>query len=73
MSTQRQKAAVSKVEDSFDVDMAGIGIDVYLEAHDILSRPIEARNTPVSTGLNFSVEQLEAMLAIAKSKEAGNA
>ena len=60
-------AAVSKVEDSFDADME----DVYgswLDAHDLRGNPKPKASEAV---ISFTVEQLEAMLAAAKAKEAG--
>lgn len=61
-------AAVSKVEDSFDADME----DVYgswLDAHDLRGNPKPKASEAV---ISFTVEQLEAMLAAAKAKEAGH-
>ena len=54
-------AAVGKVDESFDVDMSAMGFDGP-------ERSVEAN----TSSLTFTVEQLEAMLAEAKRREAGH-
>lgn len=57
---EAKKAAVSKVDEAFDVDMMS---SLFGEEY------VAARQEPA---LTFSVEQLEAMLAQAKASQAGN-
>ena len=54
-------AAVGKVDESFDVDMSAMGFDGP-------ERSVETN----TSSLTFTVEQLEAMLAEAKRREAGH-
>ena len=61
---EAKRAAVSKVEESFDAEMSGYG-DAIMD--NVLGAP--KRREPA---LSFSVEQLKAMLAAAEEKEAGN-
>lgn len=71
---EAKRAAVSKVEDNFDMDMTGCGMDLFLETHDALGRELKdvGAAAPALPGLNFTLEQLRAMLAAAEAKEAGN-
>ena len=57
-----KKAAVSKVEDCFDVGMDAMFGDACA-----------AEPAPAAPGITFTVEQLEAMLAQARRREAGAA
>ena len=57
-----KRAAVSKVEESFDLDMSSPA----------LWEPQTAQPAAEPEGLTFSVAQLEAMLAEAKRREAGH-
>lgn len=57
-----KKAAVSKVEDSFDMGMADAMDDLFGDAFPPSPQP--------EPGLTFTVEQLEAMLAQAKARQA---
>lgn len=54
-------AAVGKVDESFDVDMSAMGFDGS-------ERSVETN----TSSLTFTVEQLKAMLAEAKRREAGH-
>lgn len=76
---EAKRAAVSKVEDSFDFGLGGIGDVSFLDAQDAalganvqIAAPGAASAPPVP-GVTFTVEQLEAMLDAAKAQEAANA
>lgn len=58
---EAKRAAVGKVDESFDVDMSAMGFDGS-------ERSVETN----TSSLTFTVEQLEAMLAEAKRREAGH-
>ncbi|WP_051317826.1 site-specific integrase [Atopobium sp. oral taxon 810] len=61
---EAKRAAVSKVEESFNAEMSGYG-DAIMD--NVLGAP--KRREPA---LSFSVDQLKAMLAAAEEKEAGH-
>lgn len=61
---EAKRAAVSKVEESFDAEMSGYG-DAIMD--NVLGAPKRRKRA-----LSFSVDQLKAMLAAAEEKEAGH-
>ena len=61
---EAKRAAVSKVEESFDAKMSGYG-DAIMD--NVLGAPKRRKRA-----LSFSVDQLKAMLAAAEEKEAGH-
>ena len=61
---EAKRAAVSKVEESFDAEMSGYG-DAIMD--NVIGAPKQREPS-----LSFSVDQLKAMLAAAEEKEAGH-
>ena len=60
---EAKQAALDKVDESFDFDMSGIGLDM----------PLDPQPAAAPTGITFTVDQLKAMLAAAEAKEAEHA